>query len=758
VTGGATTTVPIVADNWNVPEAENLAAIADPDLETSPHPCVLSMEALSADGRYQGLTASHDVDVTDDDVPEIALSTAGGLAVTEAGPGSDTFEVVLGARPSDDVTITFSHDGETTSAPSVTFTRLTWDTPRTVTVTAVNDDIDEGASHAGTITLGVTSSAVGFATAPVFRVDGNLSTTLTVDVADDDTAGIGAAPTALVLAENGGTDTYSLVLESEPTADVVVTIAASGLCATSVNTHTFAPADWDTPFEVAVTAGNDDIDGTVTCSVANSTSSADPNYVGLSVIASGDVTDDDTAGVVVSAASGSVAEQNATSASYTVVLTTQPTADVVVVATADAQLAIVGSDTLTFSSLNWDTPQTITISAVDDSSIEVSPHVGVVTHEVTSGDANFNALAIADRSVGIVDNDTTLTLAVVPATPNDTAATSATATVVGGATTPTGTVQFMLDSVAVGSAVTLVSGTATIDLGTLTSGAHVLAATYSGDASHSPSSDMLDVVVTSRPVADDDSLTVLEDAPATAANVLVGDVDGDGDTLSVTDHTAAAHGTVTCSSSDCTYRPAANFHGSDSFTYTVADGTGLVDTATVNVTVTPVDDSPTVPALPTVIVPNGQPVTFELLNGAVDVDGDVLRITAYSQPGHGGVVCTTTGSCTYTPDAGYAGPDQFSYEVSDGQPAQSSNSLTQAAPVTGVVILQVQPAPTTTAPTTTAPTGTPSTTAAPGTTAPAQGPGALPSTGSESRGSATWALLAVLAGFGLATAARRRRV
>src|SRR3954453_9732237 len=47
-----------------------------------------------------------------------------------------------------------------------------------------------------------------------------------------------------------------------------------------------------------------------------------------------------------------------------------------------------------------------------------------------------------------------------------------------------------------------------------------------------------------------------------------------------------------------------------------------------------------------------QPVTFELSKGAVDVDGDLLRIVTYQQRAHGTVVCSTAGSCTYTPNPG----------------------------------------------------------------------------------------------------------
>ena len=55
-----------------------------------------------------------------------------------------------------------------------------------------------------------------------------------------------------------------------------------------------------------------------------------------------------------------------------------------------------------------------------------------------------------------------------------------------------------------------------------------------------------------------------------------------------------AHGTVSCTAGGtCTYTPAANYFGPDSFTYTISDGHGGTDTATVSITVTPVQDDPT---------------------------------------------------------------------------------------------------------------------------------------------------------------------
>lgn len=71
--------------------------------------------------------------------------TEGSTVVSEAG-ATDTYRVVLGAQPSSHVTVTIANDGRTlTNVPSLTFTDSNWDTPQTVTVSAVDNPIIEGA-------------------------------------------------------------------------------------------------------------------------------------------------------------------------------------------------------------------------------------------------------------------------------------------------------------------------------------------------------------------------------------------------------------------------------------------------------------------------------------------------------------------------------------------------------------------------------------------------------------------------------------
>jgi hypothetical protein len=75
-------------------------------------------------------------------------------------------------------------------------------------------------------------------------------------------------------------------------------------------------------------------------------------------------------------------------------------------------------------------------------------------------------------------------------------------------------------------------------------------------------------------------------------NVLANDTDLDGDTLGVSEFTQPAHGTVVYNEDGIfTYTPDANYHGNDNFSYTVTDGNGGKDTATIQITVNSVPET-----------------------------------------------------------------------------------------------------------------------------------------------------------------------
>ena len=182
-----------------------------------------------------------------------------------------------------------------------------------------------------------------------------------------------------------------------------------------------------------------------------------------------------------------------------------------------------------------------------------------------------------------------------------------------------------------------------------------------------------EVTVTVTPVNDDpnavaDSLVVTEDEQG-SRNVLDNDTDIDGDTLTVTTPSpAAAHGTVSCPADGlCTYTPEADYKGPDSFQYSISDGEGGGDTATVSVTVTPENIAP-VADDETLSTAEDASNSVNVLVGDSDADGDALSVTTLAPAAaHGTVSCSAAGSCTYTPEADWSGDDSFEYTVSDGR-------------------------------------------------------------------------------------------
>ncbi|WP_219644547.1 Ig-like domain-containing protein [Cohnella sp. CFH 77786] len=181
------------------------------------------------------------------------------------------------------------------------------------------------------------------------------------------------------------------------------------------------------------------------------------------------------------------------------------------------------------------------------------------------------------------------------------------------------------------------------------------------------------------PSAGGDTTTVEEDSGANAINVLANDSDIDGDTLTIIAVTQSAHGLVeiTEGGTGLTYTPDTNFNGPDSFTYTVSDHNGGTSTATVNVTVTGVNDGPSAGGDTATVEEDSGANAINVLANDSDVDGDTLTIIAVTQSAHGLVEITEGGTgLTYTPDTNYNGPDSFTYTVNDNHGGTSTSTVT----------------------------------------------------------------------------------
>lgn len=155
-------------------------------------------------------------------------------------------------------------------------------------------------------------------------------------------------------------------------------------------------------------------------------------------------------------------------------------------------------------------------------------------------------------------------------------------------------------------------------------------------------------------------------------------VDVEGDTLSYIKLTNPASGTLTCTggtSRACTYTPALNFNGAVSFTYKVNDGNLDSNTATVNITVNPVNDAPTLTTPQSFATNEDTVLNFNLGLGS-DIDGDTLTYIKLTNPASGTLTCTgaTSRACTYTPALNFNGAVSFTYKVNDS--ALDSNTAT----------------------------------------------------------------------------------
>ena len=166
--------------------------------------------------------------------------------------------------------------------------------------------------------------------------------------------------------------------------------------------------------------------------------------------------------------------------------------------------------------------------------------------------------------------------------------------------------------------------------------------------------------VNTAPSAQDQTVTTPEDTPIDIT-LVASDPEEDPLTVIIVDQ--PLHGDLTVNGLVVTYTPDLNYYGADSFTYKVNDGLVDSNTATVTLTVTPVNDPPVAYGM-TVETLENFAVDIELL--ATDPEEDTGTFIIVSGPSHGTLDCDGR-YCNYTPDPNWNGEDSFVYKVNDGQ-------------------------------------------------------------------------------------------
>ena len=351
-------------NTWNSPQTVRVTARTDMDgindSETLTH--------TASGGDYGSLNKSLPVTVTDKDAPNLLLSPTS-LTIDEEN--NRTYTVRLATLPTGNVTVTiggWSGSDLTVDKTTLTFDTNTWNSPQTVRVTAGQDP--DGANDSATLTHRASGGDYG-----------SVSRDLPVTVTDND-------PVGLILSEGflgvneGGSATYTVELATQPTGNVTVTIGGWSGTDLSLNTSTlrFNSNSWNSPQTVRVTASTDaDMDNDSE-TLTHTGSGADYGSVSKDLLVT--VTDKDVPNLFLSP--GSLTINEGDNRTYTVKLATQPTGDVTVsiggISGTDLDL---DKTTLTYDTNTWNTPQTVRVTAREDT--DKTDDSETLTHTATGG-------------------------------------------------------------------------------------------------------------------------------------------------------------------------------------------------------------------------------------------------------------------------------------------------------------------------------------------------------------------------------------
>jgi len=357
----------------------------------------------SGTGTVSGSPAS--TTILDDDSAGVSL-TPTSLTISEPNT-TGVFTIALTSQPTATVTIGLSTLSDECSFPaSVSLTGLNWDTGVPVTVTAVDDPLTDGPQPCLIVTAPTGSPD------PIYNNTFDPADVV-VTVNDDDVPGFTITPASgLTTTETGGTATFTVRLRTQPTAAVTLTLTSAdtseGIASpVSIN---FTTLNWNTPQTVTMTGVNDDVDdGDQPYLIfTNNPTSSDPDYDGAGANPA-DVSvvnlDDDTAGYVVSVISGNTSEDGLT-ATFTIRLTSQPTATVTIsITSSDTTEGTVNPTSVSFTTLDWNNPQTVTVTGVDDPDTDGPVAYTIQTGPASSSDPVYNGLNPDDVTVINDDND-----------------------------------------------------------------------------------------------------------------------------------------------------------------------------------------------------------------------------------------------------------------------------------------------------------------------------------------------------------------
>ena len=404
--------------NWGRDRTVTATAVEDDDFSDE----TVSITHDASGGGYETVPVRAVAVAVDDDEEASVLLSVDSLEVAEGGMNS--YVVTLAAQPQSQVTIAVESSDLEVATVAISdnglFTADNWNTGLTVTVTGVDeqgtDDTDDNE-----VTITHTSDHAEFA---------DLELELPVTIVDDDRPGIKVSVGSVTVFEgtsntddtNSDAATWMVQLNTEPTADVVVTISSSdpgaATASTSVitftnDTNTTGAVQWNSAQTITVTgAADDDIVNDEVTFTHTAASSGDADYDGVTAEVLVTVTDDADARIElggVGAADATtdpptphtITVSEGTTSSYTLKLTAQPSATTVVWFTVQSDEITVAREKITFRRGDWNKPRTTLITAPEDE--DNLDATILITHTATAGGGYEGQVEVL--RVTIEDND-----------------------------------------------------------------------------------------------------------------------------------------------------------------------------------------------------------------------------------------------------------------------------------------------------------------------------------------------------------------
>ena len=331
------------SDNYNVPQTVTVTGIYNTDDVDKIVNIILSNPALSS----KAVTAT--VKNIDNYYGEIVLSTTS-LSVNENN--STTFTVKLNKRPTNNQIVTLSRNNNNVSlsANSLTFTRSNYNTPQTVTVTGAYDE------SLNNKTCNITLSSPNVKNVTVGATITNID--VYGEIIVDNTS----------LSFNEGTSKeFTVKLSKAPRKNQIVTLSKNNNNVTLNKTSlTFTPSNYNTPQIVKLTSVHDETHYRDKTSNILLTSPYVSNKTINATIKNIDISPEVFGDIVASTNTLSVNENN--SVTFTVKLNQAPTNNQIVNLSKNNNNISLDKTSLTFTPSNYNTPQTVTVSGVHDSS------------------------------------------------------------------------------------------------------------------------------------------------------------------------------------------------------------------------------------------------------------------------------------------------------------------------------------------------------------------------------------------------------